>query len=103
MRCLAGRGDTATLVDGDILVLAQKIVSKAEGRLLPLASVEAGAAARALAEETGKVLRAPGLREKLLQQGAEPVGSMPDDFAAFFRADYARWGALVKQNGLKAE
>jgi tripartite-type tricarboxylate transporter receptor subunit TctC len=56
-----------------------------------------------VAEETGKVLRAPGLREKLLMQGAEPVGSTPDEFTAFFRADYARWGALVKQNGLKAE
>lgn len=56
-----------------------------------------------MAEETGKVLRAPGLREKLLLQGAEPVGSTPDEFTAFFRADHARWGALVKQNGLKAE
>ena len=56
-----------------------------------------------VAEETGKVLRAQGLREKLSLQGAEPVGSTPDEFAAFFRADHARWGALVKQNGLKAE
>ncbi|MBY0439225.1 MAG: tripartite tricarboxylate transporter substrate binding protein, partial [Burkholderiales bacterium] len=56
-----------------------------------------------VAEETGKVLRTPGLREKLLMQGAEPVGSSPDEFTAFFRADHARWGALVKQNGLKAE
>jgi coenzyme F420-0:L-glutamate ligase / coenzyme F420-1:gamma-L-glutamate ligase len=29
-----------TLQDGDILVLAQKIVSKAEGRLVNLATVE---------------------------------------------------------------
>jgi tripartite-type tricarboxylate transporter receptor subunit TctC len=56
-----------------------------------------------VAEETGKVLRAPGLREKLPLQGAEPVGSMPEEFIAFFRADHARWEALVKQNGLKAE
>lgn len=42
---------------GDVLVLAQKIVSKAEGRLVELETVAPGAAARALAEETGKDAR----------------------------------------------
>jgi len=40
--------------DGDILVVAQKIVSKAEGRLVSLATVEPGDAARALAQRTDK-------------------------------------------------
>jgi tripartite-type tricarboxylate transporter receptor subunit TctC len=55
------------------------------------------------ADETAKVLRAPGFRDKLLVQGAEPVGSTPDEFAAFVRAEYARWGALVRQSGIKAQ
>ena len=38
------------LRDGDILVVAQKIVSKAEGRMVDLASVEASDAARQMAE-----------------------------------------------------
>ncbi|MBC7781177.1 MAG: tripartite tricarboxylate transporter substrate binding protein [Proteobacteria bacterium] len=56
-----------------------------------------------IADETGKVLRSPGFREKLLIQGAEPVGSSPDEFAAFVKSEYTRWGNLVKQSGIKAE
>jgi coenzyme F420-0:L-glutamate ligase/coenzyme F420-1:gamma-L-glutamate ligase len=42
------------LVEGDVLVIAQKIVSKAEGRLVPLSSVVPSDAAIALAGETEK-------------------------------------------------
>ncbi len=43
-----------TLQDGDVLVLAQKIVSKAEGRLVALADVTPTPAALELAEAVGK-------------------------------------------------
>ena len=43
--------------DDDVLVVAQKIVSKAEGRIVEVASVEPSAAAVALAAETGKDAR----------------------------------------------
>src|SRR3954453_17555038 len=43
-----------TLQPGDILVLAQKIVSKAEGRLVRLEDVKPSAQARELAEVIGK-------------------------------------------------
>ena len=47
--------ETSTnLVDGDILVIAQKIVSKAEGRYVKLADVKPSERAFQLAEETGK-------------------------------------------------
>jgi coenzyme F420-0:L-glutamate ligase/coenzyme F420-1:gamma-L-glutamate ligase len=42
------------LEGGDVLVVTQKIVSKAEGRLVNLAEVEPSAQARRLAEESGK-------------------------------------------------
>lgn len=41
-------------VAGDVLVVAHKVVSKAEGRTVRLADVVPGALARALADETGK-------------------------------------------------
>jgi coenzyme F420-0:L-glutamate ligase/coenzyme F420-1:gamma-L-glutamate ligase len=44
----------ARLRDADIVVVAHKIVSKAEGRTVPLAAVEAGEQARELARATGK-------------------------------------------------
>jgi coenzyme F420-0:L-glutamate ligase/coenzyme F420-1:gamma-L-glutamate ligase len=46
-----------TLRAGDILVLAQKIVSKAEGRLVKLAAVEPFDQAKEVAEATGKDAR----------------------------------------------
>lgn len=46
-----------SLLDGDIVVVAQKVVSKAEGRLVRLADVQPGAEALRLAEESGKDVR----------------------------------------------
>jgi coenzyme F420-0:L-glutamate ligase/coenzyme F420-1:gamma-L-glutamate ligase len=44
----------AGLRGGEVLVVAQKVVSKAEGRLVPLAEVVPGDQARELASRTGK-------------------------------------------------
>ena len=54
-----------TLLDGDILVLAQKIVSKAEGRLVNLTTVTPGKRAQGYAEVTGKD---PRLLELILSE-----------------------------------
>ena len=42
------------LSDGDVIVIAQKIVSKAEGRIVRLNSVSPSAEAQSLAQRTGK-------------------------------------------------
>ncbi len=46
--------ERSELRDGDVLVLAQKVVSKAEGRVRRLSSVIPGAEARRLAAILGK-------------------------------------------------
>ena len=51
---LGDRAAAEGVVPGDVLMVAQKVVSKAEGRILALADVVPGAAAIALAEQTGK-------------------------------------------------
>ena len=43
--------DRAEMQDGDVLVVAQKAVSKAEGRIVRLAEIEASAEARELAAD----------------------------------------------------
>lgn len=53
------------LQDGDVLVITQKIVSKAEGRAVPLDAVTPTETALALAEATGKD---PRLTEVILQE-----------------------------------
>jgi coenzyme F420-0:L-glutamate ligase/coenzyme F420-1:gamma-L-glutamate ligase len=62
--CQAG----ITLQDGDILALAQKVVSKAEGRLVDLSKVKPSPAAFDLAERTGKD---PCLIELILQESRQ--------------------------------
>ena len=54
----------------DVLVVAQKIVSKAEARIVDLAAVEPSAKARALAAEVGKD---PRLVEVILSESARVV------------------------------
>jgi coenzyme F420-0:L-glutamate ligase/coenzyme F420-1:gamma-L-glutamate ligase len=56
------------LGDGDVLVVAHKVVSKAEGRLRDLDEVEPGERARALAEEHAKD---PRLVQAVLDESAE--------------------------------
>jgi tripartite-type tricarboxylate transporter receptor subunit TctC len=35
--------------------------------------------------------------------GAIPVGNSPQEFAAFIRSEYERYGKLIKALGLRAE
>ncbi|MYL97011.1 coenzyme F420-0:L-glutamate ligase [Novosphingobium sp. FGD1] len=63
---LAAEGDA--LRGGDIFVIAQKIVSKTEGRTLDLRSLPVSEEARSLAAATG---REPGLAQAILDESAE--------------------------------
>jgi coenzyme F420-0:L-glutamate ligase/coenzyme F420-1:gamma-L-glutamate ligase len=56
------------LQDGDVVVVAQKIVSKAEGRVLDLSEVQPSPAARDLATRSGKD---PRLAELILRESRE--------------------------------
>jgi coenzyme F420-0:L-glutamate ligase / coenzyme F420-1:gamma-L-glutamate ligase len=58
----------AELEDGDIVVVSQKVVSKAEGRVRRLSSVLPGAEARKLAAVLGKE---PAMVELILEESAE--------------------------------
>lgn len=62
------------LADGDVLVVTQKIVSKAEGRLVELASVEPSEIARAWGERWGKD---PRQVELVLRESAAIVRMAP--------------------------
>jgi tripartite-type tricarboxylate transporter receptor subunit TctC len=53
--------------------------------------------------ELVKILDLPEVRKNLTEQGAEVQGGTPGDFATFMRDESARWGAAVKQAGIRAE
>jgi tripartite-type tricarboxylate transporter receptor subunit TctC len=56
-----------------------------------------------LQAEVGKVLRLLVVRERLAALGAEPVGSTPDEFGAFLRAEMTRWGTIIREKGIRSE
>lgn len=56
-----------------------------------------------LSAETNKALNAPEVRERLLAQGVEPVGSTPEQFTAHIEAEMARYAAVVKSSGAKVD
>jgi len=66
----ASRDQGTGIQDGDVLVVTQKIVSKAEGRLVDLDDVQPSAHAREVAEATGKD---PRLVEVILRESRRIV------------------------------
>ena len=49
------------------------------------------------------VIRSPDIRERLLQQGAEPAGGAPEELDKVVRDDIVKWGAVVRRLGLTAD
>ncbi|HET8746105.1 MAG TPA: tripartite tricarboxylate transporter substrate binding protein [Ramlibacter sp.] len=50
-----------------------------------------------------KVLAQPDVKKKLAEQGAEPYSEKPEQFAAFIRAETAKWSKVVKESGASAD
>ena len=56
-----------------------------------------------LASGVAKAARSPDLRQKLVEQGADPVGNSPEEFERQLRDEVARWVEVVKVSGAKAD
>jgi tripartite-type tricarboxylate transporter receptor subunit TctC len=52
-----------------------------------------------LSTEIAKALKTPEMKKKLEEQGAEAVGSTPEEFAAHIKAETAKWAKVVKESG----
>jgi coenzyme F420-0:L-glutamate ligase/coenzyme F420-1:gamma-L-glutamate ligase len=83
---------------GDILVVAQKVVSKAEGRYLDLATLEPTRQAQELAAVAGKDAR---LVEAILSQSAEVLRMAPGVIVAVTRHGFVMANAGVDQSNLE--
>jgi len=58
---------------------------------------------KALGDATARAARAPDLNQKLIEQGAEPVGNTPEEFSKLLREEVTRWAEVVRISGAKAE
>jgi tripartite-type tricarboxylate transporter receptor subunit TctC len=50
-----------------------------------------------------KTLNDPGVREKLVSRGADPVGNTPEQFGAYLKKDMDRWAKLAKTTNIKVD
>ena len=46
-------------------------------------------------------LQSASIKEKLASDGAEPVGSTPEEFARFLRSETEKWGKVVGSAGIQ--
>ena len=53
--------------------------------------------------ETTRLLRQNDVKEKFAGIGAEPVGNSPAEFAAFIRAETAKYAKIVKAANIKLD
>ena len=53
--------------------------------------------------ELVKILEMPDIRKSFTDQGADVKGGTPASYDAFMREESARWGAVIKQAGIKQE
>lgn len=85
---------------GDVLVVAQKVVSKAEGRMVDLATVTPSAEARALAAEVGKD---PRLVEAILSESVRVVRARPGLLIMEHRLGFVMANAGVDRSNVAAQ
>lgn len=50
-----------------------------------------------------RALQNPDVRQRLLNDGAEPVGSSPEEFAVYLRSETEKWAKVIKAAGIKPE
>jgi tripartite-type tricarboxylate transporter receptor subunit TctC len=53
--------------------------------------------------EANKALGRPEMVEKLKEDGSTPLGGTPQQFADFIKAENAKWGAVVREAGIKLD
>jgi len=56
-----------------------------------------------LSKELGRISHLPELEARIKGLGATAVGSNPEEFDAYQRAEYAKWGGLIKRLGIRVE
>ena len=77
------------------------VVQNWYGTLVPAGTP--AAAVNRLHAEILKSINNPDARTKLVALGFDPVGSTPKEFAAFRKAEEARWARVIKDANIKME
>lgn len=102
---IAAHAEPAT---GDVVVVTQKVVSKAEGRIVPLDHADAAAKARLIESESARIVRRRGdliISETkhgfVCANGGVDLSNVPDGYAALLPLDPDRSARWIR-DGLRA-
>src|SRR2546423_10619030 len=106
LRALAVAGARRTELMPEVATMKEAGVEGVEvplwfGLLAPAATPRE--VVQVLASGVAKAARSPDLRQKLIDQGADPVGNSPEEFERQLRDEVARWHEVVKVSGAKAD
>jgi len=52
---------------------------------------------------TVRALQDPGVKQRFISDGSEPVGNTPEEFAAVIRGDLKKWESVIRDAGIKPE
>jgi coenzyme F420-0:L-glutamate ligase/coenzyme F420-1:gamma-L-glutamate ligase len=92
------KADELELMSGDVVVVAQKVISKAEGRYVELKSVRPSEQARTLADQTGKD---PRYIEVVLSESAEVVKHRRNILIMAHRLGFVMANAGIDQSNIE--
>jgi len=57
----------------------------------------------AVSAEIVKILRAPDMKERIVDMGGIPLGSTPEEFAAYMKAEEEKWARVARAAGVSTE
>ena len=54
-------------------------------------------------KEVARTVQVPEVRQKLLEQGADPVGSTPEELDRVVKSELKQWEEVIRQATIKPE
>ena len=56
-----------------------------------------------IAAEVARIVEMPDIRKRLIEAGADPVASTPEQYSEYLKAETVRWAPVVQKAGLKID
>ena len=106
LRALAVTGKARSPTLPDVPTMAEAGFPEVEGATWTAVVVPAGTPQEIVAKLHSLVVAAlaqPDVKDKLAAIAYVPIGNSPEECAAFFQAEMAKWGPIIKAAGLRAE
>jgi tripartite-type tricarboxylate transporter receptor subunit TctC len=106
LRALAVTGKERSPALPDVPTMAESGFPEVEGATWTAVAVPAGTPKEIVAQLHDMIVKSlgqPDVKDKLAAMAYAPIGNSPEECAAFFKAEMAKWGKVIQDAGLKAE